>query len=125
MMFGVYCGDFTEERTVLLASVPEESVMGTTLRTLWVLADQQDPAPEAHWVLTIGTYGEGPFKAIRAIPFSGGFSGTPQRVDLTPEIPVGRGQLMALKATPTANNATPLTGLSVIPEYAMTGARAR
>jgi hypothetical protein len=125
MMFGVYCGDFTEERTTLLSSVPLDAASGTTMRTLWVLADRQASEPSNYWVLTIGSFGTGSFRAIRTIPFAGGFSGLPQRVSLDPEVPMQRGELMALRVAPTGDSATPLTGLSVIPEYAMTGAKVR
>ncbi len=93
MMFSVYCGDFTEERTTLLSSVPLEHLTGTTLRTLWVLADPQESPADAYWVLTIGTFSTG-------------------------------GEMLALKVAPTGAEATPLTGLSVIPEYALSGAKA-
>lgn len=125
MMFAVYCGDFTVERTVLLASIPLEAETGMTVRTLWVLADTQEALPTDYWVLTVGKYSGGPFRAIRTIPFPEGFSDKPQRVSLDPEVPMSRGDMLALRVYPTGASAVPLTGLSVIPEYALTSARAR
>lgn len=124
-MFGVYCGDFTEQRDVLLSSVPLDSATGTTVRTLWILADRQEPSPTDYWVISIGTFSKGTFKAIKTLPFSGGMPSIPQRISLDPEVPISRGEMLALRVYPTGQSATPLTGLSVIPEYALTGARAR
>lgn len=121
----IYCGDFHAERAALLGMVSPESDGGELLRTLWFLADPLRGDPSNYWVLTIGRYATGAFKSERSFPFPAGFPAGPVRVSLTPEIRVSRGDVLALRATPTGGDASPLTGLSVIPEYARSGARAR
>lgn len=121
----VYCGDFTVERTVLLGSIPMEEESGLFLRTLWVLADPLAGDHANYWILTLGRFAAGGFKTERSLPFPDGFPASPQSVTLTPEIRVSRGDVLVLRATPTGSSASPLTGLSVIPEYARSGSRAR
>lgn len=121
----ISCGDFTVERTVLLGAITQEEETGLFMRTLWILADQIAGDPSNYWVLTIGKFAIGNFKSERSLPFPGGFPVGPVPITLTPGIRISRGDLIALRATPTGDAATPLTGLSVIPEYAITGSRVR
>lgn len=121
----VYLGDFTAERTVLLAGLPPEAETGEFLRSIAILADPLRGDPANCWVLTIGRFAAGAFKSVHNLPFPEGFPAVPVRVSFTPEIPVSRGDLLAIRVTPTGGAASPLTGLSVVPEYAKSGARAR
>lgn len=121
----IYCGDFTAERTVLLGAIPTEEESGEFLRTLWVLADPLRGDPANYWILTIGRFASGAFKIERGLPFPAGFPAGPVNLSMSPAIRFSRGDVFALRATPTGNAASPLTGLSVIPEYARTGSRVR
>ncbi len=121
----IYLGDFAAEATRLLGSIPNESDGGEFLRRLWITADAIAGDPANYWVLTIGRFASGSFKAERSLPFPQGFSGSPVSVELTPPVRFARGDMLALRATPTGDDASPLTGLSIIPDYARTGARAR
>lgn len=119
------CGDFTVERTVLLGAIAMEEESGAFLRVLWVLADPIGGDAANYWKLEIGRFAAGAFKAERALPFPDGFPSGPRSFVLSPSIRFSRGDVLALRATPTGASATPLTGLSVIPEYARSGSRVR
>lgn len=121
----LHCGDFTVERTVLLGSIPNEEESGLLLRTLWFLADPLNGDPANFWILEIGRYAVGGFKVERRFSFADGFPAGPLSVALNPEIRFSRGDVLALRATPTGDDASPLTGLSIIPEYARSGSRVR
>lgn len=121
----IYLGDFTAESIRPIGSIAPEVESGEYLRTLWIFADPITGDAANHWVLTVGRYAVGGFKTERSLPFPDGFPGTPVSFTMTPEIRVSRGDVLALQARPTGENASPLTGLSVIPEYAHSGSRVR
>lgn len=121
----IYLGDFTAEFTRPIGSIPPEVESGEYLRTLWIFADPIRGDASNFWILTIGRYAVGGFKAERSLSFPDGFPGTPMSFTMTPEIRVSRGDVLALRATPTGASASPLTGLSVIPEYSRSGSRVR
>lgn len=123
--YPVVIGDCTEERTVLLASLPSESPAGTFIRALWVLAEPLSGDPSHYWKLVLGRFGVAGFEATWTIPFPQGFPVGPRRVALEPEVRVSRGDMVALRVSPTSSAASPLSGLSVMPEFADSGARAR
>ena len=81
----IYLGDFFVQRTRLIGSIEPEQDGGELLRTLWVCSDPLNGDPANHWVLSIGRYATGEFKADRAFAFPQGFPGGPVRVDLTPK----------------------------------------
>jgi hypothetical protein len=120
-----YLGDFTAERTVLLSSLAPDAENGEFIRTLCILADPLRGDPSNYWVLTLGRFASSDFQPVRSLPFPQGFPEGAFRVSLDPEIPVSRGDLFAIRATPTGGSTSPLTGLSVVAEYARSGARAR
>lgn len=121
----VNLGDFTAERTVLFAGLPPEADGGEFLRELSILADPLRGDPSNYWVLTIGRFAAGAFKSVHSLPFPQGFPAVPVRVSFSPEIPVSRGDLFAIRVTPTGGATSPLTGLSVVAEFTKSGARAR
>lgn len=121
----VFLGDFSVERTTLLAGVPLEAETGAFLRRVTILAAPMDGDPTAHWVLRIGTLSQTGFSALAAVTFSAGFSVTPRVVSFAPELAIAAGATLAVRLTPTSGAASPITGLSIIPEFALTGARAR
>lgn len=119
----VYCGDFTEERTVLFVAIPTESVRAEEIRSLWVLTDPLRGDQTAHWTLVIGTWGAGEFEVRQAFPFPGGFPGAPVRLSLQPAMPVRRGELLCVRFVPSLGAVEPLTGVSVLPMFAEREAR--
>lgn len=119
------CGDFTVERTVLIGAIAPEDESGLLLRTIWFLADPLRGDAANYWILTIGRFAVGAFKTERSIPFPDGFPVGPVSKTMTPAIRFSRGDVLALRATPTGSSAAPLTGLSIIPEYARSGSRVR
>lgn len=121
----IFLGDFYEERTRPIGAIPPESETGELLRTIWISADTLKGDPSNYWVLTIGRYAAGAFKSEKSIPFPQGFPVGFVSIRLTPEIRISRGDVLALQAKPTGDETSPLTGLSVIPEYARTGSRVR
>lgn len=121
----IYLGDFAAERTRPIGSIPPEEDGGEFLRMLWITADPLAGDPSNYWLLTIGRYAQGAFKAERALPFPDGFSGGIISVALTPPIRFSRTDVLGLNVKPTGSNTSPLTGLSIIPDYALSGARAR
>ena len=121
-----YLGDFSEERTVLLAQIPSEADEGQLLRALWLLADPMPSDPTRYWILRIGRFGEGAFIVDAAHALSQGVAATPIRVDFGGrEIRVQCGYLIAIRLTPSGPDVPPLSGVSVIPEFSPTSARTR
>lgn len=121
----VYLGDFTEERTTLLGVVSRDQKTGLLLRGLWVLADPLEPLGPTYWTLAVGTFESREFVASRTVSLQSGVPATPFRVDFDPEVRVPIGSLLAVRLIPSGTDAVPLTGVSVVPEYVLTSARAR
>lgn len=121
----IYLGDFTEERTSLLCSVSRDMPTGMLLRSMWIHADPLDPSPVTYWTVAIGAFGSGEFVASRTVTLQGGVPATPLRVDFTPEVRVPIGSVLAVRLIPSGSDVVPLTGVSVVPEYVLTSARAR
>ena len=120
----VFLGDFSEvERTVLLASLPPD-VDGIQVRRLWIGAYPVAADRSAHWVMTLGVLSVSGFTGLSAIALNEGFGTVPRVVTFPRELPVPSGAALAVRLTPSGD-AEPLTGLSVIPEFAVFGARRR
>lgn len=120
----VFLGDFDEvERTVLLASLPPD-VDGIQLRRVWLSAYPVAADRSAHWVLTLGVLSQSGFSGLSAIALDSGFGDTARVVTFARELPVPSGSALAVRLTPSGD-AEPITGLSIIPEFAVFGARRR
>lgn len=125
MHAAVHLGDFTEERTVLLAAMPVEEGADVLLRWITVLADPFRPDGGSYWSLVLGRFGDAGFEEVRALPFRDGFTGTPQRVDFTPAIPFRSGEVLAVVVRPTGAEVAPLSGVSVVLMAGRSEARVR
>jgi len=121
----VCLGVFSVQRTALLASIPLEAGTGLSLRSLAVSAVPMDGDPTAYWVMRVGSISARGFVTLASEPFSVGFGEVPRVVSFTPELPMRAGTMLAIRMTPTSSAASPITGLSVVPDFALTGARAR
>ena len=120
----IFLGDFSAvERTVLLASLPLE-VDGIQLRRVWLSAYPVAADRSAHWVLTLGVLSQSGFSGLTAIALDSGFGETPRVVTFGREVPVPSGSALAVRLTPSGD-AEPITGLSIIPEFAVFGSRRR
>lgn len=120
----VFLGDFDEvARTVLLASLPPDTD-GIQLRRVWLSAYPVRGDRSAHWIATFGVLTQAGFTGLSAIALDSGFGDVPRVVTFPRELPVPSGAALAVRLTPSGD-AEPLTGLSVIPEFAVFGARRR
>jgi len=116
----IYLGDFTRERTVLLAHVPQDAVSGTHLRRIHFLVGETLEADlYDYWLLSIGLIeGSGSFRLLapeqdlsRGLPV-----GIVRQTTLQDALPVPVNSLVALRVSPRGAP-PPITGLSVVVEW--------
>ena len=123
MNYGVGPVDCTVERTILLGSLSIEAAEGVVLGNLVVHSKPVAANSTAYWTIGVGTFNAGLYVEKKRFPFPGGFKGAPERLALDPELRVLRGDILAVRVTPTAPDASPLNGLCFSPEYRAPSAR--
>ncbi len=122
---GVFCGDFTVMRTVLLGVIPQDALSGGQVRALHVLAaETQAPDPYNHWVLQLGVLEGGKFRqAAPEVSLAGGLvANVGREIAYQDAVIFPKGSRVALRPVPTGN-APPLAGLSVVVEWSILSAR--
>lgn len=114
----MYLGDFTSERTVLLAMVPPEAPGSAFVRALHVLSGEGTASDVLnHWVLRLIAYtGSTARQAAKEVAFPQGFTTVPMLVPLRDPATVKKGDKLALTLTPRGAP-SPVTGLCIIVEW--------
>lgn len=118
----LFLGDVYSEATVLLAALPAESLDGSALRALHVLAGEERASPDGYWVMRVGTLNGGTFSVLSETQFPDGFPSTLRRFPFDSGLRHAPGEVLALRFVP--NGAPPpISGLSVVPEWGILGSR--
>lgn len=123
--YSLFLGDFSEDSTVPLCYVPEDSLDGAQMRALHVLARETiEPDRQNYWICQIGKLKAGSFTLLSAEQsFAGGFpGGVSIRIALEDPTLLTRGDMLALRLL-SRGEPSPIVGLSVTPEWGILAAR--
>lgn len=121
---GIYLGDFTQDRTVLLAVLPEDAPTGGQIQALHILSGSTlEYDYQNAWWLQLGVLSEGSFVVLWETSLRDGLSANVAR-KLSPETPIQteRGDRLALKLYVDGAPA-PITGLSLVIEWGILGTK--
>jgi hypothetical protein len=118
----LFIGDVYLETTALLAAIPAESLDGSALRALHVLAGEERSSPDGYWIMRVGTLSGGTFSVLSETQFPDGFPSTLRRFQFETGLRHAPGEVLAVRLVP--NGAPPpISGLSVAPEWGILGSR--
>lgn len=120
-----FLGDYTDERSVLLAYIQEQAAKGGQVAGVHVLVGEDLVVNNLdYWVMQLGRIVSGKFKLIgREIPIDGALSrNVVRRHELKDPLLLSRGDLLALRMSPRGQPA-PIVGLSVALEWGIHATR--
>lgn len=122
MIGSIFCGDISEDGVIrLLGLVPSEASNGYNIRAIRLHVSTDLAGGQDFWSLRLGTIEGTTFTAQAEVDLSGGIKGL-RRWTFARDLRVPRGSTVALKAVKHGGPAA-ITGLSVILEYGILGAR--
>lgn len=121
----IYLGDFTAERSVLIAIVPQDAEEGDQLRAIHLLVGETlEPDSANYWLLQLGVGATGQFKiSAPEVSLAGGLT-----VNVVLTVPFNdpalfsRGARLMARLTPRGSP-PPLVGLSMAPEWGILSSR--
>lgn len=123
--YSVHLGDFMQERSVLLARVPDDAQVGAQVRALHMLTGEDAAlTPLDSWVVQLGILMGGRFRLIAPeMVLSGALpAAVAQRLPLNDPALLARGDSLAMRLTPRGNP-PPLAGVSIIVEWGVHASR--
>lgn len=121
----VYLGDFVEERSVLLARVPEDALVAAQVRALHFLVGEDAAlTPLDYWIVQLGVIMGGQFRIITPeMPLNGQMpAAVLRRLPVEAPALLSRGTSLAVRLTPRGQP-PPLAGASCIVEWGIQASR--
>jgi len=125
MQHAVHLGDFSAERTVLIAAMPQESETGAQARGMFMLVGEDVSLTKLdHWAFQVGKVVGGKFQLVgREVAFDGPLSPLDvRRLEFSDPVLISRGEALAIRMSPRGLP-SPLVGVSVIPDWGVLSTR--